>query len=156
MIGKMRALFAMAIPPQRQSEQTPEVRPPASTSRTARILITEDEFLVGMAIEQALLDAGHEIVAVVTSGEEAVREASRLRPDLVLMDIRLAGLITGIEAAVALKALGVPSLFTSAHSDAATRLAGERAMPLGWLTKPFSASEAVGAVAAALAQSTNN
>ncbi len=153
MNGNLSARNAMADPPRKRSKQMREGQPHALGRRAGRIVVAEDNYLVGLAIEQALLDAGHEVAAVVASGEEAVSEASRLRPDLVLMDIRLAGQMTGIEAAVELKALGIPSLFASAHSDTATRLSGERAMPLGWLTKPFSAAELVSAVAAALAQS---
>ncbi len=118
----------------------------------ARILIVEDEFLVAMTIEETLLQAGHEIVGLVTTGEEAVQAGASLRPDLVMMDIRLAGQMTGIEAAVELSAKGIPSLFATSHSDQGTRTSGEAANPVGWLAKPFSESEVVSAVENALAR----
>ena len=127
-------------------------RPQSEAGLTGRIIVAEDNYFVGMTIEGALLDAGHEVLAVVPTGEEAVTESTRLSPDLVLMDIRLAGEMTGIEAAVALRTEGITSLFASAHSDAATRSAGEEARPAGWLTKPFSNSQLISAVAAALSQ----
>jgi DNA-binding response OmpR family regulator len=126
--------------------------PEPSIGITGKIIIAEDEYFVAMAIEQDLLDAGHDVLAVVCTGEEAVRESARLQPDLVLMDIRLAGKMSGIEAATALRAQGVTSLFASAQTDAATQASGEEAKPAGWLRKPFSSSEVVSAVAAALAR----
>lgn len=148
----VRALLARAVPKRKSPQPLPERKPRASIGPVGRILVAEDEYLVGMAIEHALLDAGHEVADVVTTGEDALREARRLRPDLVLMDIRLAGVISGIEAAVQLRALGITSLFISANSDPATRLAGAEARPIGWLPKPFAPSEVVSAVATALAQ----
>jgi CheY-like chemotaxis protein len=50
----------------------------------------------------------------------------------VLMDIRLAGEMDGIEAALALRAQGIGSIFASANSDAGTLARGEAAQPLGW------------------------
>lgn len=117
----------------------------------ARILVVEDEYFVALTIEHALVDAGYEVVEVVTSGKAAIDAAVKHRPDLVLMDIRLAGELTGIEAAVDLRQRGFRSIFASAHSDEATKRAGEKAQPLGWLVKPFSHTELVSAVQVALA-----
>lgn len=141
----------MSLPPRHQAQ-----RPDASAfERTegdkARILVAEDDYLVGLTIEDALLDAGHQILGIVTTGEEAVEKGVLLRPDLVLMDIRLAGKMTGIEAAVALRREGIPSIFASAHSDPGTKAAGEEAKPLGWLPKPFTPSGLTSAVDSALA-----
>jgi CheY-like chemotaxis protein len=75
-------------------------------------------------------------------------------PDIVLMDIRLAGLRDGIDAASAIrKQLGIPSLFATAHSDPVTRDRGDKAAsPLGWLTKPYTHDEVAVAVAEAIAK----
>lgn len=150
MIRSGSVLYAVVDPP---GGPVPDVsgRTPGSTQAlTGKILVAEDDYFVGMTIEQALLDAGHQVLAIVSTAEEAVRESIRLRPDLVLMDIRLAGEMTGIEAALTLRENGITSLFASAHSDAAMRASGEKARPAGWLTKPFSNAEIVAAVAAAL------
>lgn len=144
--------YGMTIPPftNTRSGYDPS-RGPKEGGR-ARILIVEDEFLVAMTIEDTLLDAGHEIVGLVATGEEAVQAGVSLRPDLVLMDIRLAGQMTGIEAAVLLRAKGIPCLFATSHSDKGTCASGENANPVGWLIKPFSDAEVVAAVDIALAR----
>jgi two-component system, response regulator PdtaR len=120
-----------------------------------RILVVEDEYFVGLSIESALAAAGFEVLAVVTSGEEALAKFEYLKPQLVLMDIRLAGKIDGIDTAVELRRAGVPSLFASAHSDPGTRARGELAKPVGWITKPFSDAALIEAVTSALKQITS-
>lgn len=120
--------------------------------RRGRILVVEDEYLVALSSEWALTDGGFEVVAVVSSGEDALARAAEVVPDLVLMDIRLAGAMDGIEAARALRANGIPSIFASANSDPGTVERGETAEPLGWLRKPFSDAALIAAVEAALAR----
>jgi CheY-like chemotaxis protein len=68
------------------------------------------------------------------------------------MDIRLAGEMTGLEAAVKLRPLGIRCLFASAHADEAMRSAGAEADPVGWLTKPFTSNDLTVAVQSGLAR----
>lgn len=143
--------YGMTVAPRRKAPLAGPQPRAFTTASKARILIVEDDYLVGMTIEETLLDEGHEVLALVTTGEEAVEVGTKLRPELVLMDIRLAGKMTGIEAAIELRAAGIPSLFASAHSDPGTRLSGEEAKPLGWLAKPFTSSGLISAVDTALA-----
>jgi DNA-binding response OmpR family regulator len=126
---------------------------PEGVGSAGLILVVEDDYFVGLANEQALMDAGYTVVGVVATGEEAIAMAARSRPDLVLMDIRLAGEMDGIDAAIALRGQGIPTLFASAHSDRHTRQRGEQAKPTGWLVKPFSDAELVAAVRAGLLRS---
>lgn len=121
-----------------------------------RILVVEDEYFVALTIETALTDAGHEVIGVFASGEAAIEAAEDLRPELVMMDIRLAGEMTGIDAALVLRQRGIPCIFASAHSDAATRDAGGRAQPAGWLVKPFLQADLISAVEAALVRIRSN
>ena len=59
--------------------------------------------------------------AVIYSGEEAVKKAGELQPDLVLMDIRLEGEMDGIEAAEEIRErLGIPVIYLTAYSDSST------------------------------------
>jgi CheY-like chemotaxis protein len=82
------------------------------------VLVVEDEFLVAMVLEQDLLELGYKVCGSVATGEEAVIIAAQNRPDVILMDIRLAGKIDGIEAA---KIIGdqhnVPVIFMTGYSD---------------------------------------
>lgn len=144
--------YGMTSPPGAKTQDGSGLSRGSGVGAKARILIVEDEFLVAMTMEETLLEAGHEVVGLVATGEEAVQAGVSLRPDLVLMDIRLAGPMTGIEAAVTLSAKGIPSLFATSHSDQGTRASGEQANPAGWLAKPFSDSEVLAAVENALAR----
>lgn len=159
--GAGEPLIAILDPPYLMAPQRrrgPERRHPAGqsggsepgSSRGQRVMIVEDDFLVAMGVENSLADAGYVVTAVVTSGEAALVEAERDRPDLVLMDIRLAGELDGIETACRLLALGIRCVFASAHSDAGTLERGAAAEPLGWLTKPFSPKQLLAAVTEAL------
>lgn len=117
---------------------------------SARLFVVEDEYFVALVVEETMIVAGHEVLGVFASGEAAVAAAATLKPDLAVMDIRLAGAMSGIDAAVALKTLGIPCIFASANCDEATRRAAERAQPLGWVTKPFAQADLISAVSAAL------
>ena len=119
----------------------------------ARIMIVEDEYFVGLALEHAIISAGYEVVGLVFDAEEAVRLGGLSRPDLILMDIRLGGGGDGIMAATELyKRHGLRCLFVTAHSDDGTRTRALPARPLGWLAKPVTDAVLIEAVKSALSQ----
>lgn len=64
----------------------------------ARILIVEDEGILAMKTQADLVRMGHEVVAIVDKGEEAVKIAKSEKPEIILMDIVLKGSLNGIEA----------------------------------------------------------
>ena len=107
-----------------------------------RILVVEDEAVTALDLEDVLLSLGHEVVGTVDTGPAAVAAAARHRPDLVLMDIRLAGGTDGVDAAVAIRnRLGIRSIFLTAQAELETRQRGLAARPLRWLDKPFTAAK---------------
>lgn len=67
--------------------------------RKSRILIVEDEILVGIMLSRKLQSYGYEVGDVIINGEEAVQIARTEQPDVVLMDIALSGNVNGLEAA---------------------------------------------------------
>jgi PAS domain S-box-containing protein len=102
-----------------------------------RILLAEDESVVAMDIESDLIRLGYDVSAIVATGEDAIRAAAEMRPDLVLMDITLAGPLNGIEAAVEIrKSRNIPVIFLTAHIDAATTESAIKTGPFGYLIKP--------------------
>jgi two-component system, response regulator PdtaR len=126
--------------------------PPAGTQGT-KVLIVEDDHLVAIEAETALLDAGYEVAGIAATAAEALEMARTEKPDLVVMDIRLAGARDGVDAAIELFAdSGLRSLFASANSDAATRNRAEAANPLGWLSKPYQPEALVRAVTKAISE----
>ena len=104
----------------------------------ARILVVEDEAIVARDIVRQLERFGHHVVADTPRGEEAVELAAQLRPDLVLMDIQLAGWMDGIDAAQAIRrSSGVPVVFLTAFATEPVLLRAKQASPFGYLVKPF-------------------
>ena len=105
----------------------------------ARILVVEDDFLVAMQVETALVEAGFDLVGIAASAEDAIELATSQDPALVVMDIRLAGSRDGIDAALELfRERGIRCIFATAHYDQETRTRAEPASPLGWLKKPYT------------------
>ena len=116
-----------------------------------KILVVEDERVVALALEKCLTQLGHEVVALVTSGQEAVRKAEELQPDLVLMDIRLKGDMDGIEAAIRIyKTFNIPILYLTAYSDDSTLERAREANPYGYILKPFEEKALKSAIEVAL------
>jgi two-component system, response regulator PdtaR len=112
-----------------------------------RILIVEDEFLIAIAAEEALLAAGFEVVGIADSYEAALGMADALRPDLALMDIRLKSDKDGIDTATELRQRhDIPSIFTSGNQDPANVTRAAPCRPAAWLPKPYSDEQIVQAV----------
>src|SRR5688500_512108 len=114
----------------------------ASNTRSAKILVVEDEVVIAEEVENILLELGYEVQGRVTSGEEALQRTAESRPDLVLMDIRLRGLRDGIQTAEELRdRYRVPVVFLSAHADEVTLRRARRSSPYGYVVKPFKMSD---------------
>ena len=102
----------------------------------ARILIIEDEPIIAMDIEMIVRELGHDVVGVATTHREAVDEAQKHQPGLVLADIQLADNSSGIEAVQEiLTEVKVPVIFITAFPE--RLLTGDRPEPAFLLTKPY-------------------
>ena len=105
-------------------------------------MLVEDELITATDIEEALIALGYEVPCAVDSGREAIRQAGKIKPDLILMDIRLKGDIDGIDAAIEIRQrFGVPVVYLTAHADDQTLDRAKRAEPLGYIVKPFQDQE---------------
>ncbi len=108
----------------------------------ARILILEDDRVVARDIQRQLTRIGHEVLGMGVCGEDAVALALAMRPDLVLMDIRLGGEVDGVEAASQIRErCQSPVVFLTAYSDDDTLRRASQAEPFGYLLKPFEDSQ---------------
>jgi PAS domain S-box-containing protein len=104
-----------------------------------KILIVEDEAVISMHIQNSLIKLGYEICGGVNSGQEAVRMASELKPDLILMDIILQGRMDGIEAAKIIKdTLGIPVVYMTGNADVQTITRARETSPHGYVLKPIN------------------
>lgn len=118
---------------------------------TVRVLVVEDEGLIARDIVQTLVRLGYDALGPVATGEAAIEKARGLSPDLVLMDIRLKGELSGIEAAEVLRReSGPPVIFLTAHSDSATLERAKLAEPFGYVLKPFEETDLRTAIEVAL------
>jgi len=102
------------------------------------VLIVEDEVIVAADLADMLGQLGYEVVGTAERGVEAIELAHCLKPDVVLMDIRLKGQMDGIEASEAIRnQVDLPVIFLTAHSDAATLERAKLGDPFGYILKPF-------------------
>lgn len=103
-----------------------------------KILVVEDDSAVADLIAQYLKRSGYEVVACVGTGEAALSEAARARPDLALMDIELRGALDGVQTAAQLRArFDVPVVFLTGLADDDTIKRSQDARAFGYLLKPF-------------------
>ncbi|MDR5805791.1 PAS domain S-box protein [Caballeronia sp. LZ001] len=104
----------------------------------ARILIVEDDRVVARDIAQQMIRNGHTVVGSTARGEDALVLAKEVRPDLVLMDVRLEGKLDGIDAARLLREqFRLPVVFLTAYADEETVQRATTAEPFGYVLKPF-------------------
>ncbi len=123
-----------------------------STSVARRVLIVEDELLVAWHLESLAREQKLEVCGLVPDGEGAIEQAVDLDVDLILMDIRLAGRMDGIEAARRIRELRqTPIIFITAHGDPATRARIEQVLPgTPVLAKPITADGLKEAIASVM------
>lgn len=107
-----------------------------------RILVVEDESIIGLDLKKRLENMGYAVTAIVSRGEDAFSKASVDLPDLVLMDIKLAGKIDGIQTADHLREFfSLPIIFMTAYSDDATLERAKITQPFGYIVKPIRDQE---------------
>ncbi len=113
------------------------------------LMIVEDEAVTAMFMETKLRRLGYNVLKCIPTGEEAIVYAAENRPDIILMDIRLAGKMDGIEAAERIKAESespVRFIFTTGYSDTEFRERALRLDPAGFLVKPVNIAELTGII----------
>lgn len=110
------------------------------------ILVVEDEAMTAMYMETFLRRKGYEVLKRVSTGEDAVDSALALKPDLVLMDIRLAGDLDGIETAAKIISeidSVMQFIFTTGYSDVELKEKAMMLNPLGFFIKPVNMPELI-------------
>lgn len=103
-----------------------------------KLLVVEDEAVIGLQLEETLNSMGFEVVGRAGSGKEAVAMAKKLTPDLILMDIVMPGGMNGIQAARKIQTqAGIPVVFITGHSDEKWLKQAKTLEPFGYILKPF-------------------
>jgi DNA-binding LytR/AlgR family response regulator len=129
----------------------PNIQHPKITAREnmagIRILMVEDDWIIAKEMALNLNDMGFETVGTFESGEEALQQIPELKPDLILVDIGLAGELTGIETAQRIKDLyGLPFIFLTALADAETINEAKITQPYAYLVKPVRSENLYSAI----------
>jgi PAS domain S-box-containing protein len=106
------------------------------------ILIVEDESIVASDIKETLVSFGYPVKGTKRSGETALEAIALDRPDLVLMDIHLAGKLDGVETAVEIqKRFSIPVIYLTAFADKDLLERARLTGPYGYILKPFEERE---------------
>ena len=107
-----------------------------------RLLIVEDERIIAEDIKRILLLYDYHVIDIISNGEKVIEDFEELNPDLILMDIMLAGKITGIETASVIKEkYNVPIIYLTAYSNEPILDSAKITEPFGYLIKPFEEHE---------------
>jgi len=121
------------------------------TQEPVRLLVVEDEYILAINLQESLESLGYVVVDVVDTAEVAIQKAAELRPDLILMDIRLQGEMDGIQAAEQIwNQLQIPVIYVTGHSDKSTVERATLTCPFGYILKPVREKELYVAIQTAL------
>jgi AmiR/NasT family two-component response regulator len=117
-----------------------------------RVIIADDESLIRMDLREMLTNLGYLVVGEVADGRSAVNQARELRPDVVVMDIKMPDM-DGIEAAKILTEERVaPVVLLSAYSQRELVERAREAGVVAYLVKPYREEELAPAIEVALAR----
>jgi AmiR/NasT family two-component response regulator len=120
--------------------------------QTVRILIADDESIIRMNLREMLTQHGYEVIAEASNGKTAIELANKLKPDLVMMDIKMPG-IDGVTAAAELVSNRVaPVVLLTAYSERSLIGQAKEAGVSGYLVKPVRDTELTPVIELALAR----
>ncbi len=115
------------------------------------ILVVEDNKASGLILKKLLDKSGYNVIEVVDSGEDALNIIKKNKPDLILMDITLAGEIDGIETAERIyQTYNIPFIYITAGTDDDTFERAKKSLPLNYIVKPFNSKMLNSAIEIAL------
>jgi response regulator NasT len=123
----------------------------ANEASGRRVIVAEDESLIRMDIVETLRENGFDVVGEADDGEKAVQLATQLRPNLVVMDIKMPNM-DGITAAEAMMALKIPVVLLTAFSQKELVDRANAAGAMAYVVKPFSPSDLLPAIEIALSR----
>jgi len=123
-----------------------------SIKKAVRILVAEDEALIRMDLVEMLQEAGYEVIAQATNGEEAIALALEHQPDLAILDVKMP-VLDGISAAEKIIA-NAPVLMLTAFSQRELIDRARDAGVMAYVVKPFTIGDLVPAIEIAISRHT--
>jgi response regulator NasT len=126
--------------------------PPAAEPTRRRVVIAEDEALIRMDLAEMLAEEGYDVLAAVEDGESAVARTEELRPDLVILDVKMPRL-DGIAAAQRIASQRIaPVVMLTAFSQRDLVESARDAGAMAYVVKPFGKSDLVPAIEMAVSR----
>ncbi|CAN5354290.1 response regulator [soil metagenome] len=130
----------------------PEPEAPAVHEKRHRVVVAEDEALIRMDLTEMLIEAGHDVVGQAVDGDQAVQMSRELKPDIVLMDVKMP-VMDGLTAAEILGREGVAAVvMLTAFSDQRLVERAREAGVMAYVVKPFTAHDVLPALEIAAAR----
>lgn len=118
-----------------------------------QILVVEDEPIIAMDLQRRLVALNYGVVGITDSAEAAIALVEQTRPDLILMDICLNGVMAGIDIADQLRSTyNIPVVFLTAHADQVTLEQAKTVSPFGYVIKPFSNKDLITTIEIAISK----
>jgi DNA-binding LytR/AlgR family response regulator len=122
-----------------------------------RIIIIEDEFVIAEDIRTLLLDNDYAVLNVFDTAEKAYPFITKELPDIILVDIHLAGKMDGVKLVTKVKAtVQLPVVYITANSDTGTYERAKATHPNAFLIKPFTAPNLLATIDLAIANFADN
>jgi len=116
-----------------------------------KVLIVEDERIIAESIKISIEKLNYSVCGIEAWGEKVTSAIEELQPDLILMDIRLRGEMSGVQAAAIIKdKFDLPVVFLTSYSDDKTIQNAKYTYPYGYLVKPFEERELYATIEIAL------
>ena len=117
----------------------------------SRILVVEDEQNVAEVLKARLESYGYEVCRIVSSGPDALDAAAELKPDVIMMDIKIKGPLDGVETAEHIRRRhDIPVIYLTAYSDSRLLERAKLTEPLAYILKPYDGQELRSAIEIAL------
>jgi AmiR/NasT family two-component response regulator len=116
------------------------------TQNKIKVLVVEDDFLVSLMVQRMVEEIGYEVAATANNGNEAVERTKEIKPDIVLMDIKMTDM-DGIEAAkIIQKEIPTPVVMLTAHETPELLEQASDAGVGAYLVKPVNVRELENAI----------
>lgn len=112
-----------------------------------KILIVEDEIILAMDVQGSLEQEGYKVTGIADSAEKAMAKIDQVKPDLVIMDVKIMGKVDGIETGrEIINNHSIPIIFITGNVNDLTLKKIEEMRPAGLLSKPIMMDDLISLV----------